>query len=77
MSPMVKAKDLRAVPEAELRQQLAQTRKELSRLRLKARQGALEQPHQIRTMRRDMARMLTVLAEQARRTRSQDVVQAR
>ena len=58
-------KELRAMPEAELRQRLAQTRKDLSALRLKARQGAVEHPHRIRQTRRDIARMLTALREYA------------
>lgn len=59
----MKPKDLRAIPEADLRQRVAEMRKELTVLRLKARQGAVEQPHRIRMMRRDIARMLTVLRE--------------
>lgn len=63
---MTHAKEFRATPAAELRQQASQTRRELDALRLKARQGALEQPHRIRQLRRDLARMLTVLNEQER-----------
>ena len=58
-------KDLRAIPEPELRQRLLQTRKDLNARRLKARQGIAEQPHKIRQTRRDIARMLTALREQA------------
>jgi len=52
------------MPAAELHQRMAETRRELTALRLKARQGAVEQPHRIRQMRQDIARILTVLAEQ-------------
>jgi large subunit ribosomal protein L29 len=62
---MAKIAELRGLPEAELRQRLAQTRQELVTLRLKAKQGALEQPHQIRQMRREIARIFTVLREPA------------
>jgi len=61
---MTHAKEFRALPAAELRQRVSQTRQELDTLRLKARQGALEQPHRIRQLRRDLARILTVLREQ-------------
>ena len=50
--------------DAELHQRLAQTRQELFALRLKARQGALEQPHRIQQSKRDIARMMTALRQQ-------------
>ena len=52
--------ELRSLPEAELRQQIAQRRAELATLRVKARQGTLEQPHRVRQLRRNIARMLTI-----------------
>lgn len=61
---MTHAKEFRALPAAELRQRVADSKKELDVLWMKARQGGLEQPHQIRQLRRDVARMLTVLQEQ-------------
>ncbi|MBI3087563.1 MAG: 50S ribosomal protein L29 [Candidatus Omnitrophica bacterium] len=67
---MAGVSELRGLPEAELRQRLAQTRQELVTLRLKAKQGALEQPHRIRQMRRDIARMLTTLHEQVKGPRA-------
>ena len=60
---MAKVKELRGMPEAELRQRLTQLRSELSTMRLKARQGAVEQPHKIRQTRREIATVLTVLGE--------------
>ena len=60
----MKPSELRVMPEPELRKQLAQTREELTRLSLTAKQGAVEQPHRICQMKRDIARMLTVLTEQ-------------
>ena len=53
--------ELRTLGEPELRQRLQQTQQELDMARLKARQGSLEQPHQIRLMRRTLARLWTVL----------------
>ena len=60
---MTHAKEFRALPAAELRQRVAESKKELQTFRIKARQGALEQPHRVRQLRRDVARMLTVLQE--------------
>lgn len=61
---MTHAKEFRVLPAAELRQRVVESKKELELLRVKARQGGLEQPHRIRQLRRDVARMLTVLREQ-------------
>ena len=61
---MAKIGELRAMPEGELQQKLADVRKELRDLRLKARQGQLDQPHRIAFLRRDIARMLTLLREE-------------
>ena len=60
-----KIQELRGEAEAELRQKIDQSRKELATLRLRASQGALEQPHQIPALRRNIARIMTVLREQA------------
>ncbi len=57
------AKDLRAVPEAELRQQLETLRQELWQSRLKVKDGSLQQTHQVMGVRRQIARVLTVLSE--------------
>ena len=58
---MAKIKDLRALGEPELQSQLEKTRQELAALRLKASHGAIEQPHKIRLLRKDVARLLTLL----------------
>ncbi len=62
MSAMTSMSELQAMPEAELRTRLAEVRKELAALRLRAKQGAVEQPHRIREIRREIARALTLLA---------------
>ncbi len=59
-------RDLRGLSETELRQRIDQARKDLAGMRLKASQNSLEQPHQIRFLRRDIARMLTLIGEQSR-----------
>ena len=61
----LKIQELRGEAEAELRQKIDQSRKELAALRLRGSQGALEQPHQIPALRRNIARIMTVLREQA------------
>ena len=63
---MSQVKDLRALTDPELRQRLDQTRQDLRGLRLKASRGAVEQPHRIRQMRRNIARMLTIMGEPGR-----------
>ena len=63
---MSQVKELRALTDPELRQRLEQTHQDLRGLRLKASGGAIEQPHRIRQMRRDIARMLTILGESGR-----------
>jgi len=59
----MKTAELRTTPLGELHNRVAEMRKELAGLRLKARQGAVEQPHRIRLIRRDIARLPTVLAQ--------------
>ncbi len=59
-----KAKDLRAMLAADLEQQVAQLRQELWQQRLKARDGSLQQTHQLSAARRQVARIQTVLREQ-------------
>ena len=59
----MKASEFRALPDGDLRQRLTEVQKELRDLRLKTRQGATEQPHRIGRLRRDVARILTVLRE--------------
>ena len=60
---VLKVKELRAMPDAELQQRLAQTQQDLVGLRLKASHGPMEQPHRIRLLRQEVARILTLLRE--------------
>ena len=69
---MSQVKALRALTDPELRQRLDQTRQDLRGLRLKAGGGVIEQPHRIRQMRRDIARMLTMLGELRRSGATQE-----
>ncbi len=57
------AKELRGMPEADLKTQLETLRQELWQSRAKARQGALQQTHLLRSLRRQIARAQTVLGQ--------------
>ncbi len=57
------AKTLRGLPEGEVRAQLSQLRNELWQGRLKARDGSLQQSHHLPVIRRQIARIETILSE--------------
>jgi len=59
------AKDLRNLSEKELEKKLRDTRDELLNLRLRKQSGQVETPSQLRALRRDIARMETILNERA------------
>lgn len=60
------AKDLREKTPDELREQLLQLKKEAFNLRFQRATGAMENTARVRQVRRDVARVLTVLNEKAR-----------
>ncbi len=60
---MLKAKDLRQMSEEELVAKLRELRRELFQLRMDKALAKLEQPHRFKEVRRDIARILTVLRE--------------
>jgi large subunit ribosomal protein L29 len=57
----MKASEIRELTEAELHQKLNDTQKELFNLRMQQTSGQLEKPSRIRELRRDGARILTVV----------------
>ena len=59
------AADLRTKSEDELKDQLAELRKEAFNLRFQAASGQLENTARVRQVRRDIARVNTVLGERA------------
>ena len=59
----MKAKELRELTVEELRQRFADTRRELFDLRVQKSTGRLERPLRLRTLRRDIARIETLMAE--------------
>ncbi|MFH1856816.1 MAG: 50S ribosomal protein L29 [Candidatus Omnitrophota bacterium] len=60
---VLKAKDLRNETIEELREKKITLSKELYELRFKAHSGQIEKPHKIKEIRRDIAKLLTVLKE--------------
>lgn len=58
---MLQAKDLRELSPEELQKKLRETRDELANLRLRKQIGQVENTAALRELRRDIARILTVL----------------
>jgi len=61
----MKATDLRAMSQDELRVELTSLKKEQFNLRFQAASGQMENTAQVRKIRRDVARINTILTEQA------------
>ena len=59
----MKADEIRNLSEADLRARVQELEEERFRLRFRAATETLEQPLRLRTIRRDIARLLTVLRE--------------
>jgi len=59
----MKLKEIKALGASELRQRKAKLRKELFNLRIQKQVGQLENPVRSRTVRRELARVLTVVQE--------------
>ena len=64
----MKAKEIRELTEAEAQSKLRDLRQELFNLRLQQQTARLERPSRIREVRRDMARIETVLRERQLKT---------
>lgn len=63
MSKQMRAADVRELSSDELRDQITQKQEELFRLRFRAATQQLENPALIKDLRRDVARMRTILRE--------------
>lgn len=59
----MKASELRELTVEELKDELHRLKEELFQLRLDKARGSLGQPHRFKQVRRDIARVLTVLRE--------------
>jgi large subunit ribosomal protein L29 len=67
----VKASELRELTVEELRQKEQDMRKELFNLRFQAATGEIEDPRRIRTVRKDIARVLTLMTEKTKAAKEQ------
>lgn len=63
----MKAVDVRELTDAEIGAQITQAKEELFRLRFRAATQQLENPSLIKSLRRDVARMTTILHERKSR----------
>ena len=61
--PLAQAQALRGLAPEELQTQLGALRKQLWQDRIKSKEGALPQSHQFKRVRRQIARILTILQE--------------
>ena len=61
----MKGRDLREMTDEDLRQKFVDTRDELVGLRVKKSTGEIEQPLRLRTLRRDIARIRTVMRQRS------------
>ncbi|MEI6971524.1 MAG: 50S ribosomal protein L29 [bacterium] len=59
----MKTKELKGLSEAELRQKVADNRTELFNLRMQKSTGRIERPLRLRTLRREVARILTLMKQ--------------
>ncbi len=60
---MLKPEDARALSDADLRKRVSELEEERFRLKFRSATETLEQPLRLRTVRRDIARCLTILRE--------------
>lgn len=59
----MKISDIRKMSETEITNKIAEIKTELFELRMKQATGSLEKPHKINALRKDVARLKTVLTE--------------
>ena len=59
----MKISDIRKMSETEINNKIAEIKTELFELRMKQATGSLEKPHKINSLRKDVARLKTVLTE--------------
>ncbi len=59
----MKTKDIREMSEAEIEKQLRETRDARVNLRMRKQTGQVEHPHEFKEMRRQIARLETILKE--------------
>ena len=62
----MKAPEIRELSDLELDKKIRDTEEELVNIRIRKQVGQVEHPHEIRVLRRDIARMKTIAEERAR-----------
>lgn len=62
----MKAAEIREMTDAEIQEKVEEIREELFRLRFRSATQALENPAMVRSLKRDLARLLTVQSERRR-----------
>lgn len=62
----MKPSELRALSEGDLRAKIKELSQELLAIRLTSRTSGVEKPHQVRTLRREIARVHTIVQELTR-----------
>lgn len=62
----MKAKEIKELSPAEIEKRLRETRQQLLMLRLRRQTGQVEKTHELRTSRKDIARMETILSAKKR-----------
>ena len=62
---LLKIKELRELSNKELETKIREAKKELFNLRMKQSTGTLEKPSKIKELRKDVARMKTIMRERA------------
>ncbi|HWA86727.1 MAG TPA: 50S ribosomal protein L29 [Opitutus sp.] len=61
------AKEIRELAPAEIATKLRETREQLLQLRLRKQTGQVEKTHELRTLRKDIARMETIATEKSKK----------
>ena len=64
----MKAKDIRELSPAEIQNKLRETREQLLQLRLRKQTGQVEKTHEIRVLRKTVARLETILTQKKAQT---------
>jgi large subunit ribosomal protein L29 len=64
----MKTKDIRELASAELDTRLRETREKLLHMRLRKQTGQVEKTHELRTLRKDIARLETIKKEKSAAT---------
>lgn len=66
----MKASEIRALSDSEVRQKIEDTEGELFNLRFQSRTGRIDNPARIHVLRKDIARCQTILGERSREART-------